>query len=64
MFHSFVFTQKDIIGQVPNKRALHTYCQKIVLCTGTAIQKKSRLIMEFFRKGSDPTPYFRKLWNP
>jgi hypothetical protein len=31
-----------------------------------AIRKKSKLVMEFFRKGSDPPPppYFRKLWNP
>ena len=30
-----------------------------------AIKKKSRLPMDFFRKGSDPPPpYFRKLWNP
>ena len=29
-------------------------------------EKKSGLLMEVFRKGSDPhpPPYFRKLWNP
>ena len=32
--------------------------------TVLAINKKSGLVMEFFRKRSDPPPYFRKLWKP
>ena len=41
------------------------YIAKSIVCLREAIGKKSRLVMEFFRKGSDPPPpYFRKLWNP
>ena len=40
-------------------------CNRNLTKLGKPSEIKSRLVMEVFRKGSDPPPpYFRKLWNP